>query len=180
MSFSDHIYNLILIICILFNNCILYTNVKLKVWLKNINTSYNTLGKESKQLRKSCFVYFRVPLPWKILLDRKSTVFGLCKSWIGKSQRIIYYLLFQGKRVQKCVETLDELKVSNARIKPVVVTTKWETFDHIPSSTTWEIFDWVCSIFFFFYLSFFHFLPLCLYLQTSCFGTLSISLAVKL
>ncbi|QCD76958.1 BAG family molecular chaperone regulator 2-like [Vigna unguiculata] len=47
----------------------------------------------------------------------------------------------QGKRVQKCVETLDELKVSNARIKPVVVTTKWETFDHIPSSTTWEIFD---------------------------------------
>ncbi|XP_027338449.1 BAG family molecular chaperone regulator 2-like [Abrus precatorius] len=47
----------------------------------------------------------------------------------------------QGKRVQKCVETLDQLKVSNARIKPVVVTTKWETFDHSPSSTKWELFD---------------------------------------
>lgn len=47
----------------------------------------------------------------------------------------------QGKRVQKCVEKLDQLKVSNARIKPVVVTTKWETFDHPPSSTTWELFD---------------------------------------
>ncbi|KAI4299995.1 hypothetical protein L6164_033415 [Bauhinia variegata] len=35
----------------------------------------------------------------------------------------------QGKRVQKCVETLDVLKISNARIKPVVVSTKWELFD---------------------------------------------------
>ncbi|XP_057493317.1 BAG family molecular chaperone regulator 2-like [Actinidia eriantha] len=52
----------------------------------------------------------------------------------------------QGKRVQKCVETLDVLKVSNARIKPVIVTTKWETFDPPPPpppSTTahWEFFD---------------------------------------
>ncbi|KAK7303079.1 hypothetical protein RJT34_13978 [Clitoria ternatea] len=47
----------------------------------------------------------------------------------------------QGKRVQKCVETLDQLKVCNARIKPPVVTTKWETFDHPPSSTKWELFD---------------------------------------
>ncbi|KAG2688860.1 hypothetical protein I3843_09G113600 [Carya illinoinensis] len=47
----------------------------------------------------------------------------------------------QGKRVQKCVESLDALKISNARIKPVIVTTKWETFD--PPSTTpqWEFFD---------------------------------------
>ncbi|KAK6932123.1 BAG domain [Dillenia turbinata] len=57
--------------------------------------------------------------------------------------------LLQGKRVQKCVETLDVLKVSNAKVlKPVVVTTKWETFDPplppppIPPSTThWEFFD---------------------------------------
>ncbi|RDX96654.1 BAG family molecular chaperone regulator 2, partial [Mucuna pruriens] len=47
----------------------------------------------------------------------------------------------QGKRVQKCVENLDQLKESNARIKSVVVTTNWETFDHPPSSTTWELFD---------------------------------------
>ncbi|KAL7211321.1 hypothetical protein ACSBR2_014236 [Camellia fascicularis] len=52
----------------------------------------------------------------------------------------------QGKRVQKCVETLDAIKVSNARIKPVIVTTKWETFDPpplLPPSTTthWEFFD---------------------------------------
>lgn len=70
-------------------------------------------------------------------------------SSIGKSRGIICYMLnnqshdyiFQGKRVQKCVEKLDQLKVSNARIKPVVVTTKWEIFDHPPSSTTWELFD---------------------------------------
>ncbi|KAF7842916.1 BAG family molecular chaperone regulator 2 [Senna tora] len=52
--------------------------------------------------------------------------------------------ILQGKRVQKCVETLDVLKISNARIKPVIVTTKWETFDppHPPPSTTkWELFD---------------------------------------
>ncbi|KAI9122452.1 hypothetical protein K1719_006292 [Acacia pycnantha] len=51
----------------------------------------------------------------------------------------------QGRRVQKCVETLDVLKISNAQIKPPVVTTKWETFDPPPppSSTTtqWELFD---------------------------------------
>ncbi|GMP71734.1 hypothetical protein CsSME_00030028 [Camellia sinensis var. sinensis] len=52
----------------------------------------------------------------------------------------------QGKRVQKCVEALDAIKVSNARIKPVIVTTKWETFDApplLPPSTTtrWEFFD---------------------------------------
>ncbi|XP_052179298.1 BAG family molecular chaperone regulator 2-like [Diospyros lotus] len=53
----------------------------------------------------------------------------------------------QGMRVQKCVETLDVLKVSNARIKPVIVTTKWETFDPPPppppppASTHWELFD---------------------------------------
>ncbi|XP_043700087.1 BAG family molecular chaperone regulator 3-like [Telopea speciosissima] len=46
----------------------------------------------------------------------------------------------QGKRVQKCVENLDVLKISNARVKPVVVTTKWETFDP-PTTTQWEFFD---------------------------------------
>ncbi|XP_058098725.1 BAG family molecular chaperone regulator 3-like [Magnolia sinica] len=46
----------------------------------------------------------------------------------------------QSKRVQKCVETLDVLKVSNARIKPVVVTTKWEKFEP-RASTQWEFFD---------------------------------------
>ncbi|XP_022762204.1 BAG family molecular chaperone regulator 3-like [Durio zibethinus] len=47
----------------------------------------------------------------------------------------------QGKRVQKCVETLDTLKVSNARVKHVIVTTKWETFDPSPAMAQWEIFD---------------------------------------
>ncbi|KAK7245634.1 hypothetical protein RIF29_40482 [Crotalaria pallida] len=49
--------------------------------------------------------------------------------------------ILQGKRVQTCVQTLDKLKVSNARIKPVAFTTKWETFDHHPTSTEWELFD---------------------------------------
>ncbi|XP_020572177.1 BAG family molecular chaperone regulator 3-like [Phalaenopsis equestris] len=40
----------------------------------------------------------------------------------------------QAKRVQKFVETLDELKLSNGKLKPVIVTTNWETFD--PPSTT--------------------------------------------
>ncbi|XWS40449.1 hypothetical protein CRYUN_Cryun18bG0141200 [Craigia yunnanensis] len=47
----------------------------------------------------------------------------------------------KGKRVQKCVETLDTLKISNARVKPVIVTTKWETFDPSPAMAQWEIFD---------------------------------------
>ncbi|KGN65887.1 BAG family molecular chaperone regulator 3 [Cucumis sativus] len=45
--------------------------------------------------------------------------------------------ILQGKRVQKCVEMLDVLKVTNARVKvakPVIVTTKWETFDPHPST----------------------------------------------
>ncbi|XP_022726468.1 BAG family molecular chaperone regulator 1-like [Durio zibethinus] len=46
----------------------------------------------------------------------------------------------QGKRVKKCVETLDALKISNARVKPVIVTTKWETFDPSPAMAQWEIF----------------------------------------
>ncbi|KAK9936870.1 hypothetical protein M0R45_013692 [Rubus argutus] len=47
----------------------------------------------------------------------------------------------QGKRVQKCVETLDVMKISNAKAKPVVVTTKWETFDPPPTTAKWEFFD---------------------------------------
>ncbi|XP_010245179.1 PREDICTED: BAG family molecular chaperone regulator 3-like [Nelumbo nucifera] len=46
----------------------------------------------------------------------------------------------QSKRVQKFVETLDVLKIKNARVNPVVVTTKWETFDP-PATTNWEFFD---------------------------------------
>ncbi|XP_065855832.1 BAG family molecular chaperone regulator 2-like [Euphorbia lathyris] len=42
----------------------------------------------------------------------------------------------QGKRVQKCVESLDVLKISNAKVKPVIVTTKWETFDFDPPTPT--------------------------------------------
>ncbi|WJZ96854.1 hypothetical protein VitviT2T_015501 [Vitis vinifera] len=47
----------------------------------------------------------------------------------------------QGKRVQKCVETLDVLKISNGKVKPVIVTTKWETFDPPPTTAHWEFFD---------------------------------------
>ena len=43
--------------------------------------------------------------------------------------------------MQKCVETLDVLKISNARIKPAVVRTKWETFAPPPSTAQWEVFD---------------------------------------
>ncbi|KAJ8470386.1 hypothetical protein OPV22_024729 [Ensete ventricosum] len=46
----------------------------------------------------------------------------------------------QAKRVQKCVETLDVLKVSSSKLKPVVVTTNWETFDP-PTTTQWEYFE---------------------------------------
>ena len=50
--------------------------------------------------------------------------------------------ILQGKRVQKCVESLDVLKIANAKVKPVIVTTKWETFDPPPSAAAqWEFFD---------------------------------------
>lgn len=57
-----------------------------------------------------------------------------------------YNLLYilQGKRVQKCVESLDVLKISNCRLRSVV-TTKWETFDP-PATTNWELFDWIFFI----------------------------------
>lgn len=61
---------------------------------------------------------------------------------------ILILVSMQGKRVQTCVETLDVLKVSNAKIKPVVVTTTWETFDLSPARPSnprmtgpWELFD---------------------------------------
>ena len=40
------------------------------------------------------------------------------------------------------MEALDVLKVLNARLQMVVVTTKWEMFDNSPPVTTkWEIFN---------------------------------------
>lgn len=47
--------------------------------------------------------------------------------------------LFQVRRVQKYVETLDALKIQNERPRPnpysnTVVTTKWETFDNTSGS----------------------------------------------
>ncbi|KAL5716341.1 hypothetical protein ACHQM5_018051 [Ranunculus cassubicifolius] len=48
----------------------------------------------------------------------------------------------QGKRVQKSVETLDVLKKSNEKAKPVAVNTaKWETFDPPSTANNWEFFD---------------------------------------
>lgn len=49
--------------------------------------------------------------------------------------------ILQAKRVQKCVETLDVLKISNTKVKSVIVTTNWETFDQSPAVAKWEIFD---------------------------------------
>ncbi|CAM9000824.1 unnamed protein product [Rhodiola kirilowii] len=56
----------------------------------------------------------------------------------------------QGKRVQKSVETLDLLKIENANVKPVIISTKWEMFEFNPpppttapppSTARWELFD---------------------------------------
>lgn len=53
------------------------------------------------------------------------------------------FLEMQGKRVQKCVESLDVLKVSNAKVKvPVVSATKWGISNRTPSGTReWEVFE---------------------------------------
>ncbi|RZC45867.1 hypothetical protein C5167_038819 [Papaver somniferum] len=47
----------------------------------------------------------------------------------------------QSKRVQKCVEALDVLKVSNAGVKPAVVKSKWEAMEAAQSRPQWEYFD---------------------------------------
>ncbi|GER48906.1 BCL-2-associated athanogene 3 [Striga asiatica] len=49
----------------------------------------------------------------------------------------------QGKRVRKCVEKLDILKVSNAKqkVQPVVSSDNWETFEPSICSNKWELFD---------------------------------------
>ncbi|XP_030481201.1 BAG family molecular chaperone regulator 3 isoform X1 [Cannabis sativa] len=67
------------------------------------------------------------------------------------AQKNLQGMNLQGKRVQKIVETLDAVKISNGRLKHVVVTNKWETFNPNPPATTsvaansttatWEIFD---------------------------------------
>ncbi|GAB4829424.1 hypothetical protein Ancab_019095 [Ancistrocladus abbreviatus] len=55
---------------------------------------------------------------------------------------LVFLRVSQGKRVQKCVETLDMLQISNENIKPVIVTAKWETFDHPPpAATPWNLLD---------------------------------------
>lgn len=62
--------------------------------------------------------------------------------WIARLLCLTPDLCFwlQARRVQKCVETLDVLKASNAEAKPVIVTTKWETFDP-PATTQWGFFE---------------------------------------
>ncbi|KAH7837672.1 hypothetical protein Vadar_016536 [Vaccinium darrowii] len=52
------------------------------------------------------------------------------------NMQLMFY--FQGKRVQKCVETLDVLKVSNARVKHVIVTAKWETFETLSEALEYK------------------------------------------
>ncbi|KAI3939454.1 hypothetical protein MKW98_022322 [Papaver atlanticum] len=47
----------------------------------------------------------------------------------------------QSKRVQKCVETLDVLKVSNAGVKPATIKSKWEAMEAAQSRPQWEYFD---------------------------------------
>ncbi|CAN1227597.1 BAG family molecular chaperone regulator 3 [Linum grandiflorum] len=59
----------------------------------------------------------------------------------ASSQQII-----QSKRVQKCVETLDVLKASNAKTEAATNSTQWETFDPpqlTPSDSTqlWQLFN---------------------------------------
>uniref|UniRef100_A0A0D6R169 Ubiquitin-like domain-containing protein n=1 Tax=Araucaria cunninghamii TaxID=56994 RepID=A0A0D6R169_ARACU len=72
---------------------------------------------------------------------------GITADGDAKAQRRL-----QVRRVQKCIETLDALKVRNAMPKSLldhpVMTTKWETFEPAPppnstSSATanWELFD---------------------------------------
>ncbi|KAI3931332.1 hypothetical protein MKX01_040249 [Papaver californicum] len=50
-------------------------------------------------------------------------------------------LVVESKRVQKCVDTLDVLKVSNAGVKPDVIKSKWETMEAAQSRPQWEYFD---------------------------------------
>lgn len=68
--------------------------------------------------------------------------FDFLRKHIIESINFDKYLLMQGKRVQKCVESLDVVKISNEKVKPVIVTTKWETFEPPPTTPPWELFDW--------------------------------------
>ncbi|KAE8726054.1 Breast cancer susceptibility1, putative isoform 1 [Hibiscus syriacus] len=51
----------------------------------------------------------------------------------------------QGKKVQRCVESLETLKISSGRAKAgtsVIVTTQWEKFNPSPPTMAlWEVFD---------------------------------------
>ncbi|KAL4188190.1 hypothetical protein AMTRI_Chr09g42860 [Amborella trichopoda] len=87
----------------------------------------------------------------ELLMNQLLKLDGVVADGDVKLQRRI-----QVKRVQKYVETLDMLKIRNSipnghipqRQGPVVVTTKWETFDSAPPPSTsssaklnWEFFD---------------------------------------
>eukprot|EP01018_Ginkgo_biloba_P009889 Gb_09360 [translate_table: standard] len=83
----------------------------------------------------------------EMLMRQLITLDGIAVEGDAKLQRRI-----QARRVQKCVEILDALKVRNAMPNPmsnhsVVMPTNWETFDStsLPSTSStapgWELFD---------------------------------------
>ncbi|RWW08305.1 hypothetical protein GW17_00028264 [Ensete ventricosum] len=98
-----------------------YTEIRKNARMQSAHRAVSTISLEVDKLADQ--VQQPHPLEFCVILNHTNAV---CYS--------------QAKRVQKCVETLDVLKVSSSKLKPVVVTTNWETFDP-PTTTQWEYFE---------------------------------------
>ncbi|XP_045804841.1 BAG family molecular chaperone regulator 3-like [Trifolium pratense] len=112
-----------------------YIQMRINAKIKTANRSINNVSLELDQLtdqvsaiEKSISNGVKVPEVQiitliEMLMRQAIKLESISAEGDAASQKIL-----QGKRVQKSVETLDLLKTSNATIKPVVVTTKWESF----------------------------------------------------
>lgn len=96
--------------------------------INNVSLQLDQLAEQVSAIEKSISDGVKVPEVQiitliEMLMKQAIRLESISAEGDASAQKIL-----QGKRVQKCVETLDLLKTYNATIKPVVVTTKWETF----------------------------------------------------
>ncbi|WCJ33511.1 BAG family molecular chaperone regulator 2 [Euphorbia peplus] len=113
--------------------------------ISSVSTNIDDLARQVSAIEKSISNGIKVPDVQITTLTEMLMRQAIKLDTISAEGDASTFKISQGKRVQKCVESLDVLKISNANVKPVIVTTKWETFDFDPSpppvSPHWNLLD---------------------------------------